>query len=175
MAIKTVGIIGCGLMGGGIAQVVAQAGLNTYSVEATKGLLDRGLGGLRRSLEGLVGKGKLDAKEKDSILGRITGTTRLEDLKACDLVIEAITENIVIKKETFAKLDEICPPHAILASNTSSCMITEMAAATKRPEKVLGLHFFNPAPVMRLCEVVRTLLTSDAAVKSAWEFVLAVG
>src|SRR3990172_519276 len=153
MAIKTVGVVGCGLMGAGIAQVAAQAGLKTYSVEASHELLDRGLGGVRKSLEGLVAKGKLDGKEKDAILGRITGTTRLEDLKGCDLVIEAITENIALKKETFAELDQICSPHTVLASNTSSCMITEMAAATKRPEKVLGLHFFNPVPLMRLVEV----------------------
>ena len=175
MAIQTVGVIGCGLMGAGIAQVAAQAGLKTYSVEASQELLDRGLGGVRKSLDGLVAKGKLDAEEKDAILSRMTGTTRLEHLRVCDLVIEAITENIALKKETFAKLDQVCPPHTILASNTSSCMITEMAAATKRPEKVLGLHFFNPAPVMRLVEVVRTILTSDEAFQAAWGFVLAVG
>jgi 3-hydroxybutyryl-CoA dehydrogenase len=175
MAIKTVGVVGCGLMGAGIAQVAAQAGLKTYSVEASQELLDRGLGGVRKSLEGLVAKGKLDGKEKDAILGRITGTTRLEDLKGCDLVIEAITENIALKKETFAELDQICSPHTVLASNTSSCMITEMAAATKRPEKVLGLHFFNPVPLMRLVEVVRTILTGDTAFQAAWDFVVAVG
>ncbi|HLC42844.1 MAG TPA: 3-hydroxybutyryl-CoA dehydrogenase [Methylomirabilota bacterium] len=175
MAIKRVGVVGCGLMGAGIAQVAAQAGLATYSVEASQELLDRGLGGVRKSLEGSVAKGKLDAKEKDAILSRMTGTTRLEDLAGCDLVIEAITENIALKKETFAKLDQICPPHTILASNTSSCMITEMAVATKRPEKVLGLHFFNPVPLMRLVEVVRTILTSDEAFQTAWEFVLAAG
>ena len=175
MAIKTVGVVGCGLMGAGIAQVAAQAGLKTYSVEASQELLDRGLGGVRKSLEGLVAKGKLDGKEKDATLGRITGTTRLEDLKGCDLVIEAITENIALKKETFAELDQICSPHTVLASNTSSCMITEMAAATKRPEKVLGLHFFNPVPLMRLVEVVRTILTGDTAFQTAWDFVVAVG
>jgi 3-hydroxybutyryl-CoA dehydrogenase len=175
MAINTVGVIGCGLMGSGIAQVSAQAGFPTVVVEANQELLDKGLGGLRRALEGLVAKAKLEAKEKDAVLGRVTGSTRLEDLKACDLVVEAITENQQLKNETFAKLDAICPPHAILATNTSSCNITAMAAATKRPGQVLGLHFFNPAPVMRLVEVIRTLLTDDQAVKTASEWVLALG
>lgn len=175
MAIKTVGVIGCGVMGSGIAQVSAQAGYPTVVVEANQELLDRGLGGLRRTLEGLVAKAKLEARDKDAILGRITGSTRLEDLKSCDLVIEAITENQQIKNETFAKLDRICPPHAILATNTSSCNITAMAGATRRPGKVLGLHFFNPAPLMKLVEVVRTILTDEEAVLEARTWVQAAG
>jgi 3-hydroxybutyryl-CoA dehydrogenase len=175
MAIKTVGVIGCGLMGGGITQVSAQAGFPTLVVEANEQLLAAGLGRLRQTLEGLVEKGKLDAKAKDATLARITGTTRLEELKACDIVVEAITENQPLKNETFAKLDGICPPPTLLASNTSSCNVTAMAAATKRPGQVLGLHFFNPVPLMKLVEVVRTILTDDATVAQATEWVRALG
>ena len=175
MVIEQVGVIGCGLMGAGIAQVAAQAGFSTTVVEANETLLERGLGGLRATLEGLVGRGKLEARAKDETLARLKGTVRLEDLGAADLVVEAITENQPLKNETFAKLDRICPPHAILASNTSSCNVTAMAAATKRPAQVLGLHFFNPVPLMKLVEVVRTILTEDAAVATAAEWVRAVG
>jgi 3-hydroxybutyryl-CoA dehydrogenase len=175
MAIKTVGVIGCGLMGSGITQVSAQAGFATTVVEANDELLQRGLGNLRKTLDGLVERGKLEARARDTTMGHITGTTRLEDLKACDIVVEAITENQQVKNETFAKLDRICAPGAILASNTSSCNVTAMAAATKRPGQVLALHFFNPVPLMKLVEVVRTILTDDAAVKTATEWVQAVG
>jgi len=175
MAIKNVGVIGCGLMGGGIVQVSAQAGFQVLFVEANDELVKRGLARLRETLEGLVAKGKLDAKAKDDALARIAGTTRLDDLKTCDLVVEAMTENQPLKNETFAKLDRICPPHAILATNTSSCNVTAMAAATKRPGQVLGLHFFNPVPLMKLVEVVRTILTHEATVKAATEWVGAVG
>jgi 3-hydroxybutyryl-CoA dehydrogenase len=175
MAIKNVGVIGCGLMGSGIAQVSAQAGFATIVVEANDALLERGLGGLRGTLDGLVGRGKLEGKTKDEILGRIRGTTRLEELSGVDLVVEAITENQPVKNETFAKLDRLCAPHAILASNTSSCNVTAMAAATKRPDQVLGLHFFNPVPLMKLVEVARTILTGDATVATATEWVRAVG
>ena len=175
MSIKTVGIVGCGLMGSGIAQVVAQAGYPTTVVEASQDLLDRGLGGIRRTLMGLAERGKIPRSDAEATLGRLTGAVDLGALKACDLVIEAITENIELKKETFARLDEICPTHAILASNTSSCTITELAAATDRPGQVVGLHFFNPAPVMKLVEVVRTILTDEASFKTAWSFVQSLG
>jgi 3-hydroxybutyryl-CoA dehydrogenase len=175
MAITRVGVLGCGIMGGGIAQVTAQAGFPTTVVEANQELLDRGLGNLRHTLESLVARGKLEAKAKDDTLGRLTGTVRLEDFKACDLVIEAITENQALKNETFTKLDRICPPHAILASNTSSCNVTAMAAATRRPGQVLGLHFFNPPPLLKLVEVVRTILTDEATVRTASDWVRAVG
>jgi len=175
MPINKIGVLGCGLMGSGIAQVSAQAGFVTTVVEANDELLQRGLGNLRTMLESLVARGKMDAKAKDDVLGRVAGTTRLEDLKDCDLIIEAITENQPLKNETFAKLDRICPPHALLASNTSSCNVTAMAAATRRPGQVLGLHFFNPVPLMKLVEVVRTILTDEAAVKAATEWVRAVG
>ena len=175
MAIKQVGVIGCGLMGSGIAQVAAQAGFSTIVVEANDALLERGLGGLRGTLDGLVARGKLEARAKEEITGRLRGTTRLEDLSGVDLVMEAITENQAVKNETFARLDRICPPHAILASNTSSCNVTAMAAATKRPSLVLGLHFFNPVPLMKLVEVVRTILTGDETVTTATEWVRALG
>jgi 3-hydroxybutyryl-CoA dehydrogenase len=175
MAISKVGVVGCGLMGSGIAQVVAQAGYATTVVEADQALLERGLGGLRRSLDGLVDKGRIAADQRDRVRERLTGTVRLDDLAEVDLVIEAITENPVIKKETFARLDRICPAHAVLASNTSSCTITELATATKRPAQVVGLHFFNPAPVMKLVEVIRTILTAEPAFKTAWAFVQSLG
>jgi len=175
MAIKNVGVIGCGLMGSGIVQVSAQAGFRTVVVEASPELLERGLGGLRRTLDGLIAKAKLDEAGKKQILDQITSATDFSAFKDCDLVIEAITENQPLKNETFAKLDAICPPHALLASNTSSCNVTAMAAATKRPAQVLGLHFFNPVPLMKLVEVVQTILTDDKAVAQAYEWVQAVG
>ena len=175
MTITNVGVVGCGLMGSGIVQVAAQAGCQVLFVEANDELVKRGLGRLHETLEGLVSKGKLDAKARDATQARIAGTTRLEDLKSCDLVIEAMTENQPLKNETFAKLDRICPPSTILTSNTSSCNITAMAAATRRPGLVLGLHFFNPVPLMKLVEVVRTILTDDPAVQTAIEWVRALG
>jgi 3-hydroxybutyryl-CoA dehydrogenase len=175
MSIERVGVLGCGLMGSGIAQVTAQAGFRTTVVEATPELLDRGLGNLKKTLEGLVSRGKLEARARDEALGRLSGTVRFEDLKDCDLVIEAITENQPLKNETFAKLDRVCAPGAILASNTSSCNVTAMAAATRRAGQVLGLHFFNPVPLMKLVEVVRTILTEDGTVRTVTEWVRAVG
>jgi 3-hydroxybutyryl-CoA dehydrogenase len=175
MTISKVGVVGCGLMGGGIAEVVAQAGYATTVVETEQALLDRGLNGIHRRLDGLVEKGRLAPEQRDVARGRLAGTVRLDDLASVDLVIEAITENPAVKREAFARLDRICPPHAILASNTSSCTITELAAATKRPAQVLGLHFFNPAPVMKLVEIIRTILTGDPAFKTAWSFVQSLG
>ena len=175
MAIRNVGVLGCGLMGSGIAQVTAQAGFPTVVAEASQELLDRGLAGLRRNLDALVAKAKLDDKTRDDVLGRLKGVVGLEGFRDCDLVIEAITENQPLKNETFAALDRICPPHALLASNTSSCNITAMAAATKRPAQVLGLHFFNPVPLMKLVEVVQTILTDDKSALAAYEWVQSVG
>jgi len=175
MAIRNVGVLGCGLMGSGIAQVSAQAGFPTVVVEATQELLDRGLGGMRRSLDALVAKAKLDERGRDDILGRIKGAVGLEAFRDCDLVIEAITENQPLKNETFAKLDRICPPQTLLASNTSSCNVTAMAAATRRPAQVLGLHFFNPVPLMKLVEEVQTILTDEKSVLAAYEWVQVAG
>ena len=175
MAIKSVGVVGCGLMGSGIAQVSAHAGFATTVVEASQALLDRGLGNVRKNLEALVAKAKLDERAKDETLARLRGATALDALEDCDLVIEAITENQALKNETFAALDRLCPPHALLASNTSSCNITAMAAATKRPGQVLGLHFFNPVPLMKLVEVVKTILTEESTVRAAYAWVQAIG
>ena len=175
MTIKSVGVVGCGLMGSGIAQVSAQAGYPTTVVEASQELLERGLASITRNLDGLVAKARIDAAARDAARGQLTGTTRYEDLKGCDLVIEAITENQPLKNETFARLDSICAPHALLASNTSSCTVTAMAAATRRPGQVLGLHFFNPVPLMKLVEVVRTILTDDTTVQRAYGWVQSIG
>jgi 3-hydroxybutyryl-CoA dehydrogenase len=175
MTITNVGVVGCGLMGSGIVQVAAQAGFQVLFVEASDELVKRGLTRLHETLEGLASRGKLEARDKEATLARIAGTTRLDDLKSSDLVIEAMTENQALKNETFAKLDRLCPASTILASNTSSCNVTAMAAATRRPGLVLGLHFFNPVPLMKLVEVVRTLLTDETVVTSAVEWVRAVG
>jgi 3-hydroxybutyryl-CoA dehydrogenase len=175
MKVSSVGVIGCGLMGSGIVQVTAQAGYSVLFVEANDDLVKRGLARLRETLEGLVAKGRFEAKAKDETLARIAGTTRLEDLTGCDLVIEAMTENQALKNETFARLDRICAPHAVLATNTSSCNVTALAAATKRPGQVVGMHFFNPVPLMKLVEVVRTILADEAAITTATEFVRSVG
>jgi 3-hydroxybutyryl-CoA dehydrogenase len=175
VTIRTVGVVGCGLMGSGIVQVSAQAGFDVTVVEASDELLRRGLGSLRQTLGALVERGKIDAGSKEATLARIRGTTRLEDLGSCDLVVEAMTENQALKNETFGKLDRICPGHTLLASNTSSCNVTAMAAATKRPGQVLGLHFFNPVPLMKLVEVVRTILTDDTAAKAASDWVRGLG
>ena len=175
MTIARVGVIGCGLMGSGIVQVTAQAGFETVVVEANDELLARGLGRIRQTLDGLVDRAKMDAKTRDAMLPRITGAVGFEALKTCDLVVEAMTENQALKNETFAKLDGICEPHTILATNTSSCNVTQLAAATKRPKQVLGLHFFNPVPLMKLVEVAHTILTDEAVVKTATEWVRAVG
>jgi 3-hydroxybutyryl-CoA dehydrogenase len=162
-------------MGSGIAEVVARAGYTTIVREMDDELLARGRQRIEKSLAVGVDRGKLPAAERDAALARLTGTTSLEDFKACDLVIEAATENPEIKKKTFAELDRVCPPHAILASNTSSIPIIQMATATRRPDKVLGMHFMNPVPIMRLIEYVRTLTTSDETLNTAIEFGESIG
>jgi 3-hydroxybutyryl-CoA dehydrogenase len=172
---KTVGVVGCGLMGSGIAQVSAQAGFTTWVREVDKPALDKGLGRIRKFLEDGVAKGKLSADAKDETLGRIKGTTELQDLATCDLVIEAVLENLDAKREVFSTLDRIVPASTVLASNTSSLSITEIAATASRPERVLGLHFFNPVPLMKLVEVIRALPTSDAAFEQARGFVERLG
>jgi len=161
MAIQKVGVVGCGLMGLGIAQVCAQAGFTTVVREVSPEIVDKGFKGIEKNLARLVEKGTLTEAQKTDIRGRMTGTTALEDLKDCDLVVEAIIEQLPAKRELFAKLDAMCPPSAIFASNTSSLTITEISTATKRPERFVGLHFFNPVPVMKLVEVVRTIATDE--------------
>ncbi len=161
MQIKKVGVVGAGIMGAGIAQVCAQSGFQTYISEINQPLLDKGLGTIKTFLSKGVERGKLTQPEMAATLERIKGTIITQDFKDCDLVIEAVVENIELKKKLFAELDKICPPHAILTSNTSGSSIIDMAMATKRPEKVAGMHFFNPAPIMKLVELVRTIVTSD--------------
>ena len=159
MPIEKVGVVGCGLMGSGIAQVAAQAGCVVTVREVSSQLVEKGLQSIEKNLGRLVEKGTMSATERDQVRGRLRGTTNLEDLKDCDLVIEAIIERLPAKKEFYAELDKICKPAAIFASNTSSISITEMAVVTKRPERFLGMHFFNPVPVMKLVEVIRTIAT----------------
>ena len=175
MEIKKVGVIGCGLMGSGIVQVVAASGCAVVAREVSDELLDKGLGIIEKSLSKFVEKGKLSAGDKKAIEGRIQRTTELKDLKDCDLIIEAITENPKIKKELYAELDELCGEKTIFASNTSSISITEMAAATGRPERFVGLHFMNPVPIMKLVEVIRTIQTDDEVFEAAVAFGEKVG
>ena len=175
MAIKKVGVLGCGLMGSGIAQVAAQAGYDVVVREVEQKFLDKGLAGIRKSLGKFVEKGKMQQADMDACLGRLQGSTNLQDLADCDIVIEAIIENAEIKRETYAELDRIVKPEAIFASNTSSLTITELSMATARPKQFVGLHFFNPVPLMKLVEVVRTILTSDEAFDAAYEFAKTLG
>jgi 3-hydroxybutyryl-CoA dehydrogenase len=162
MAIQKVGVVGCGLMGSGIAQVCAAAGFPTTVREVSAELVERGLKGIEKNLSRLVEKGTITEAVKSEIRGRLKGTTSIEDLKNCDLIIEAIIEQLPAKRELFGALDSLCPASTIFASNTSSLTIIEIAAATKRPQRFVGLHFFNPVPVMKLVEVVRTIATDEA-------------
>jgi 3-hydroxybutyryl-CoA dehydrogenase len=175
MSIRTVGVLGCGLMGAGIAQVCAQAGFRTVVREVEQGLLDRGLGRIRKFLDEGVQKGKVTAEARDVALGALSGTTRIDDLRDCDLVIEAIVENRDEKARTYAALETVARPEAIFASNTSSLCITELAAATTRPDRFAGLHFFNPVPVMKLVEVIRALTTSDETYRTVFDLARALG
>jgi 3-hydroxybutyryl-CoA dehydrogenase len=159
MAIEKLGVVGCGLMGSGIAQTAAQAGLQVTVREVSTELIDKGFANIDKSLARLVQRGTLSAAERDAARKRLRPTTKLEDLRDCDLIIEAITEQLAAKKELFRALDGLCPPQTIYASNTSSLSITEMAVATRRPERFVGLHFFNPVPIMKLAEVIRTIAT----------------
>ena len=175
MEIKTVAVVGCGLMGSGIAEVAAKAGYDTIVREVDEDLLEKGLGRIRKSMDRAVDKGKMQPDDRDAALERVRGTTSLDDLAAADLVVEAIVENLEAKRELFSTLDQVCPDHTVLASNTSSLTVTEMAAATGRPERFVGLHFFNPVPVMKLVEVVRTIATGQEAYDAALEFVRQIG
>jgi 3-hydroxybutyryl-CoA dehydrogenase len=162
MAIHKVGVVGCGLMGSGIAQVCAAAGFETLVREVKPELVEKGLKGIEKNLARLAEKGTITAAVQGEIRGRLKGTTAIEDLKDCDLIVEAIIENLPAKHELFRALDGLCRASAIFASNTSSLTVTEIAAATKRPQRFVGLHFFNPVPVMKLVEVVRTIATEPA-------------
>ena len=173
--IKKVGVLGCGLMGSGIAQIAAAAGYDTVVRDVSKELLDRGRAAIEKSLARFVEKGKLEAAARDATLKRLTFTTAVADLKGVDIVIEAITEDLGLKNALFKELDGLCGPATIFASNTSSLTIAEMAAATKRADRFVGLHFFNPVPLMQLVEVVRTVTTSDEAFKRAFAFAKSLG
>jgi len=175
MAIKKVGVLGCGLMGSGIAQVAAQAGYDVVVREVEQSFLDKGLGGIRKFLGKSVEKGKMQQGDMDACLSRLKGTTSLEDLADCDIIIEAIIENAQLKKDTYAQLDKIVKPEALFASNTSSLTITELSMATARPKQFVGMHFFNPVPLMKLVEVVRTILTSDESFEAAFAFAKSLG
>ena len=161
MSIKTVGVLGCGLMGAGIAQVSAASGYKTIVREVNQGALDKGLGRIKKFLDGGVEKGKVTAEQRDTTLGNLSGVTDLGAMGSCDLIIEAIIENLDEKAGAYRALDQVVGDHAIFTSNTSSLCITELAATTKRPDRFGGLHFFNPVPLMKLVEVVKALTTSD--------------
>jgi len=175
MEIKTVGVLGCGLMGSGIAQVCAASGFRTIVREVNDQFLEKGLGRIKKFLDDGVTKGKVPADARDRTLGNLSGTTTFEQLKECDLVIEAIVENLDEKKQTYAALERMVKPHTIVVSNTSSLCITELAASTKRPDRFGGLHFFNPVPIMKLVEVIRALTTSDETYQSLMAFARALG
>jgi 3-hydroxybutyryl-CoA dehydrogenase len=175
MQIKTVGVLGCGLMGAGIAQVSAAAGYKTIVREVEEPFLRKGLSRIEKFLEGGIERGKLTTQDKDTTLGNLTGTTTLEDLAACDLVIEAIVENIEQKAKSYGALESVLGGHAIFCSNTSSLCITELASKTKRPDRFAGLHFFNPVPIMKLVEVIRGLSTSDETYRTVFDFAQSLG
>jgi 3-hydroxybutyryl-CoA dehydrogenase len=167
MVIKKLGVVGAGTMGNGIAQVAAQVGCEVVMRDIENQYVQRGLDSIDRFLSKSVEKGKMQADEKDAAMGRITGTTDMDDFKDVDLVVEAVIEDLDLKKSVFRELDDICRPEIVLASNTSSMSVTEIAAATGRPDKVCGMHFFNPVPLMRLVEIIRGYYTSDETVEVA--------
>jgi 3-hydroxybutyryl-CoA dehydrogenase len=175
LPIKSVGVVGCGLMGSGIAQVAAEAGYSVRVREVNDDLLKKGLGRIESFLKKGVEKGKVTPERLREVMGRLEGTTDLAALAASDVVIEAVVENLDLKREVYQALDRVCPPHTIFASNTSSLSITEMAAFTQRADRFVGLHFFNPVPLMKLVEVVRSPLTSPEAFEQAVAFAQSLG
>jgi 3-hydroxybutyryl-CoA dehydrogenase len=170
MEIKKVGVIGCGQMGGGIVQTCAQAGYDVKVTEINQPLLDKGLNNIKSNLSRNVEKGRMSKDEMEAVLNRIKGTINLSDFSDRDLVVEAVIENMDMKKKLFAELDKVCPSNAILATNTSCLSIIDMAMVTKRADKVLGIHFFNPVPVMKLVEVVKTIATSQETINAGKQF-----
>jgi 3-hydroxybutyryl-CoA dehydrogenase len=166
MEIRTIGVVGAGQMGGGIAQVAAEAGHDVVLCDLEERFVRKGLDAIRKNLDRAVEKAKATAEHRDAALARIKATTSLQDFSGCDLVIEAVLEQLAVKEALFRDLDRICPQGALLATNTSSISVTRIAAATSRPEQVIGMHFMNPVPVMKLVEVIRGLATSDATAKA---------
>jgi 3-hydroxybutyryl-CoA dehydrogenase len=175
MEVKTIGVIGAGTMGSGIAQTAAEAGFKVIMRDIEDSFVKRGLGIIEKNLARAVEKGKKSKEDADAVAARLKGTTKLEDLKAADLVIEAVIENMELKKELYGELDKILKPDTIIASNTSGLSITEMASATKRPDKVVGMHFFNPVPVMKLVEVIKGASTSEDTFKLIMELSVKMG
>ena len=175
MQIKTVGVLGCGLMGSGIAQVCAAAGYKTIVREVDDAFLNKGLGRIRKFLDEGVAKGKATVESRDKTMANLSGTTTFDALDGCDLIVEAIIESLADKKQTYAELEHVVRRETILVSNTSSLCITELAAATKRPDRFGGLHFFNPVPIMKLVEVIRALTTSDETYRTLYAFAESLG
>lgn len=175
MKIKKVGVVGCGLMGSGIAQVCAQSGYQVVVSEVNDNFLNKGLVSISNFLTKSAEKGKISQHDKDATLGRIKGTTNINDFSDCDFVIEAITENMDLKRKVFAELDKICPSHTILSTNTSVLSVIEIATATSRPDKVSGLHFFNPVPIMKLLEIIQTIATSHETLETCKAFGKSLG
>ena len=175
MGIEKIGVLGCGLMGAGIAQVCAQAGFETIVREIDQKFIDKGFGIIEKNIKRSVEKGKISKQDKDAIWKRLKGTLELDDLKECALIIEAVVENLELKNEMFSALDKICPEKTILASNTSSLTIMAMAASTNRPDRFCGMHFFNPVPVMQLVEVIKTIATSQETANICFEFCKRIG
>jgi len=173
--IKKVAVVGAGTMGSGIAQVVAMSHREVILLDVSDSALERGLQNIDKSLNRLVKKESIDHEDRTSILGRITSTTSFDDLESADFVIEAVFEDMEIKKEIYTKLDEVTKEEVILATNTSSLPIVEIAVGTSKPHKVVGMHFFNPAPIMQLVEIIKTIATSDQTAKYAYDFALALG
>ena len=175
MEIRKLGIIGFGQMGAGIGQVFAQAGYDVVAVDSSEAMLAKGLKGIDKRLMGRVEKGKLSEADKNGMMAKIKTSTRIEDLKDCDLIEEAIPEDLDLKKKTFVALDAICKPETIFGSNTSGLSITDMAVATKRADKVIGMHFHNPAPVMQLLEVVKTIMTGEQTIEAVRKWAATIG
>ncbi len=175
MEIKKVGVLGAGAMGNGIAQLAAQIGCDVVMRDIEDAFVERGMKSIDKFLSKSVEKGKLEAKEKDTIMGRIKGTTEMADLKDVDFLVEAVLEDLDLKKKVFKELDELCRPEVVLSTNTSSMSITEIANATSRPDKICGMHFFNPAPLMRLVEIIRGYYTSDETVATATDLAKKMG
>lgn len=172
---KKIGVVGAGTMGNGIAQLAAQMGAEVVMRDIKDDFVQRGIGAIDKFLSKGVERGKVTEEQKSAVLGRIIGTTDMGDLADCDFIIEAVIEDLDLKKQVYGQLDEICKPEVILGTNTSSMSITLIAAATKRPDKVVGMHFFNPPPLMRLCEIIRGYETSDETVKATTALAQAMG